>query len=635
MANVSGRSPSESPDYLIDGQIPDAQFDEAVASLVRNTLADDGPVSQFDTEGPGAGSDGESSQEPESIIHPPLTAFDLKNDPHDEDYDPLLHQEDEEQSPPPNARRPRVIEDGLARQSDDPPARSSPSKRFAESTSDPRPFKRLRGVVNFGYLELLNEDIEDAAVRATAGLQEDSDSPLSLRNSQIGLTSWTSIEKTHLYDALARAGRSDLPALADKIGSKSVVEIEHYLNLIHKTYLERKKVSRPMARLAEHPAALELSPQCIFALDEAADTISIVQERKEEQREESRWGKDHWDLTLDVARRLEREEAFIGHATRNLAFIQLFYVPKWLTLSSTIFMNSSIPSNNWTSISAQPPSIWTTALKDFHSLAVSVTKRLVQTSLFIAMSRLRTKRILNPEARDVVRREDVAAAISALNLEDQREKFWSTCARRLRLDVFDDEAAASSDDAEPGTGNPNEGEESPLSYDEVEIALAGEDDSFEEGTRQLDGAEDEPADSDVVSEDGASEDSDPAPTAWGDHGMEIREEADELLTYSAADFPRNTRFKEALENRIAVERAQEQYAQDCDEHASHLLERRMWEVLQQPKPIGSPRKALPEPVDRTNLHVDGLFDLGKQWRKDLRYQSEWETISRTDDTKEP
>ncbi|EHK43060.1 hypothetical protein TRIATDRAFT_247209, partial [Trichoderma atroviride IMI 206040] len=128
-----------------------------------------------------------------------------------------------------------------------------------------------------------------------------------------------------------------------------------------------------------------------------------------------------------------------------------------------MFMNSSIPGNNWNSIGGEPPSMWATTFEDFHSLAVSLTRRLVQTSLFIAMSRIRSKNASTKKVRDMVQQQDVEAAISSLNMTSKSNESWVGSARRLRLDVYE---------------NPPEGDEDfdeeRMAYEEVERALSDE-----------------------------------------------------------------------------------------------------------------------------------------------------------------
>lgn len=91
--------------------------------------------------------------------------------------------------------------------------------------------------------------------------------------------------------------------------------------------------------------------------------------------------------------------------------------------------------NNWTHWGEEPPSIRHTALSDIHTLVVSLTRRLVQTALFMAMSRLRSMddKIFRPQS--LVRPCDVVAAIDCLGAP-RKARYWVTLPRRLGLKVY-------------------------------------------------------------------------------------------------------------------------------------------------------------------------------------------------------
>jgi RNA polymerase I-specific transcription initiation factor RRN5 len=116
-----------------------------------------------------------------------------------------------------------------------------------------------------------------------------------------------------------------------------------------------------------------------------------------------------------------------------------------LTLSKQIFMNHSpdIPSpwphwSEYASELASEPSIYHTAFKDFHRLALSVTKRLVQTSIIQATSRLRAQRRRRDDKglSPFVKTRDVIAAIDILGLRRNGSERWKGVARRCGLRVI-------------------------------------------------------------------------------------------------------------------------------------------------------------------------------------------------------
>ncbi|KAL6160666.1 hypothetical protein ACJQWK_02363 [Exserohilum turcicum] len=116
-----------------------------------------------------------------------------------------------------------------------------------------------------------------------------------------------------------------------------------------------------------------------------------------------------------------------------------------LTLSKTLFMNRSptIPSpwphwSEYTSELAQEPSIYRSAFGDFHNLVISLTKRLMQTAIFQATSRLRSQRYrVKKNAIPLVKRRDVLAAIDILGMQRNSQERWKGVARRCALRVYD------------------------------------------------------------------------------------------------------------------------------------------------------------------------------------------------------
>jgi RNA polymerase I-specific transcription initiation factor RRN5 len=121
----------------------------------------------------------------------------------------------------------------------------------------------------------------------------------------------------------------------------------------------------------------------------------------------------------------------------------LLHPEMMLTLSKHLFMNRSgdFPSpwphwSHYTSELAEEPSIYRTAFNDFHSLVVSLTKRLVQTSIIQTTSRLRAQRPRNKKGSlPMVRPRDVYTAIDTLGLKRNGSDMWRGVPRRCGLRV--------------------------------------------------------------------------------------------------------------------------------------------------------------------------------------------------------
>ncbi|CAG7565068.1 unnamed protein product [Fusarium equiseti] len=496
-----------------------------------------------------------------------------------------------------------VVSGSVYAESDDEDNVQYSLKRPAEDDLLPRQFKRQKGVRNDGYLALLNGDIKDAAHRLCLAPDEGES---VLHPTQIGLSYWSVPEKRLFFEAIGRLGQNDLSSIASFIGTKSDVEVNQYLDVLQRArQLRQQAVRRPAIEFSEIPAAVELSQPCCHALDEAADTISVLQERKEELREEGKWG-ECWEITPEIARQLDNGERIPG--SQDLHFKGLFNLQAWLRLSDRIFMNSSIPSENWHYINESPPSMWATTYDDFHSLAVSITKRLVQTTIFISMSRIKAKKELRPTTRETVRAQDVQAAVDSLGLRSNSHQFWSKCARRLRLEVHEEP---------PDKDEELEGE--PLDYEEVEDLLSPQDEDIEP---TIDPQVEENGDSSEPESLGA--DFEEPPLLSDEEDVAVKREADEVLQFSAADFPETYRKKEVLKSRITMERRQEQYAEERDQYANWQAENEMWDLLQKKPPIELPKMAEPGPLQRSNRDVEGIFPIGRDWKSKTKYYSEWE-----------
>lgn len=379
----------------------------------------------------------------------------------------------------------------------------SPRKRRATNHETNVPLKRMRNAFNAGYLDLLNQDISNAAAGAS---KTEPNSRLALEPSQIGAVYWRAPEKEAFFSALGRLGRDDHAGIAARIGSKSPLEVAQLVALLSERDKARKddRVSwQETLRPVGIPAAAEISHECCVALDGVADDLSVRQEAHEQALEEKRWGAEHWLVTQSLvgARAGGHADAAAAATTTRklegeLPFANLFVLPNWLRLSERVFMNSTVPDCNWRHVSEEPPAIRATALSDFHELARSVTRRLVATTLFMSESRIKARRAPASRAKQAVKARDVHAAVESLNLKSNSHDFWARAARRLRLDVQGDDASqtdddesrasssssssSSSDDEDEDETKENEDEadresssdeDHALSYDEVEAAF--------------------------------------------------------------------------------------------------------------------------------------------------------------------
>lgn len=125
----------------------------------------------------------------------------------------------------------------------------------------------------------------------------------------------------------------------------------------------------------------------------------------------------------------------------------LLHAENMLALSKNLFMNRSpdIPSPwpHWSTYASEQvpePSILRTAFNDLHTLAVSVTKRLMQTAVMQATSRLRSQRRRTKKGvMPFVKKRDVLSAIDVLGLKRNARSQWTGAARRCNVRVFDEQ----------------------------------------------------------------------------------------------------------------------------------------------------------------------------------------------------
>lgn len=318
---------------------------------------------------------------------------------------------------------------------------------------EPR-LRRLRPFYSTEYRKILNDTIIGIAQGAPIG-----DADL-LSPKQIGITCWSSEELGAFFTALARNGRHNLPAISSAIGTKTEPEVHVYLQLLQNTTIHQH-VNGPRHELFQNtdvPAALEIGQDCCNALEISADALSILQQERENRLERKQYGR-LWRLDWRIAGRIEQPRGDIDDGNEGalgaVPAAELLNLKCFLELSENVFMNSSTKEDNWRSHCGEkiPVSIMHTAFSDIHALAVSITKRLISSSLFIAMSRLRHTR---KNVGNNVLSKDIKAAINILGMKHNSREFWIQVARRCRLTVF-------------GGNKLQSGPK--LSYDEVERRL--------------------------------------------------------------------------------------------------------------------------------------------------------------------
>lgn len=283
--------------------------------------------------------------------------------------------------------------------------------------------------------------------------------------SQIGFSWWTAEEKHRFFAGVSRFGYHDTAKLSHLVHSKSAIEVQQYVNVLHDVIAQDK----PRIWFQDHyvPGAAEVGVEACAALETAADGFLETEALADAESEKDRFG-HYWLLddfstgkleqrleTVqdDIKRPLNLASNGLTHDAQSslLPAAALFHLPVWIELATYMFMNRSGPV-----IRKSPPtrrlsepaikqdpsqfhaSMFASAAVDFHDVAIAITRRLVAASLFQAMSRLRaTDRRSDRDLAGQVYTSDVEAAIDVLGMPRDSIAFWACVPRRNSLDVYD------------------------------------------------------------------------------------------------------------------------------------------------------------------------------------------------------
>ncbi|KAL4892479.1 hypothetical protein BDV59DRAFT_180036 [Aspergillus ambiguus] len=426
---------------------------------------------------------------------------------------------------------------------------------------------------------------------------------------QHGVVTWTPREKEILHTRLERTGPNGIADIAREVGTKSELEVQEYLRLLHQG-LEYQHIRDRQGRTAvfgEVPAAAEISSSCCRALDKYADLLCFAEMRTAEnegrRKHQGLWILDR-DTTKKVEDRLEApaEDEGTG-ALQSSIFqtVQFFHVNSWLKLSERLFMNPGGDrlDDNWTNVAFadERPSMTVDALADFYALAVSLTRRLVQSALFFAMARLRNMRETGNEKAQVVRSRDVRTALDVLNMKRDRSDYWVGLARRCNLEVADLRHRLG--------WKPRY-----MTYDEVEGVLSGE----------------IPLETEADTRSSSKQ----RPRIQADDETDVEDVSD----YSSEDDPERPSEPAVLSSPVVSSDEgtpldiEEEHAEQVDEQTSRREERRLWEILGEPAPTALD----PEIKDEDEQESKSRRPFGERrtkeefvnWRDRTLYRSDWE-----------
>ncbi|KAF7914493.1 uncharacterized protein EAF01_000899 [Botrytis porri] len=494
---------------------------------------------------------------------------------------------------------------------------TSKKRRLKQRTNgNPARAKRVKGFYSKDYRNLLNNEIYDVGAKS---ILEDN---TPLEGSQIGCSIWSPEEKDLFFTGLSRLGRDNVRAIATRIGTKSEVEVQEYMQLLHQGLKERKIEDARLLDMTEYPAAAEFTSECCEIMERAADGLALRQEQYEEDVEEVKWGK-YWLLTEKVSKSLEQKRSVtriqINEDIQDLLpAVRLLNLKNWLALSERVFMNPSESrwEDNWRQVGehGETPAMRATAFEDFHSLTVSITKRLVSTVLFCTMSRIRAMDSNKTKAADISI-NDVEAATKILKMDANSNEFWVKCAKRNNLSI--------SRHDEPGGPM--------MTYSEVETELRKEYGGRRSRSRSRSCLHTVHAEdlSEVYTSSDSHLDSDIESNASGNFITSNHPDENPFTQRSPSPSQSQTQSRSQRKPHLSpeeYEHALEAYISAFDDRVNRVEEQRIWNLLGQDPPPdlkADEDEEMPEkPAKKLEVEAENN---GEEWRE-REFRSEWEVM---------
>ena len=345
----------------------------------------------------------------------------------DSDYEP---QSAKPQHRP--AKRRRLSENDQSASSQQPQFSSSPVKDYAAAK-----WRRLQLDYKDQYLSLFRENTQHEAEQYSSN---------NFQETQIGASLWQPEEKARFFEALARHGRHDLKSIAQQIDTKSQFEVKVYLDVLVTAETDRQLFEKQTKNIsqAEYPAALEVSAETEEVLGRAADALAAFQEQYDaavgQRSDTGPWLIDQYiaatldehadDYEVDVA----GTDKSLDEGLQGQPEHALFQLGNMLDLSQTVFMKGSLkePAAHWKELAedGETPAVTQDALHGMSDIVVNLVRRLIQTTIHVAQSRIRatTDEHHNPKSR--VKSEDVRVALDVLNMKHDSWDYWTTLPRR-------------------------------------------------------------------------------------------------------------------------------------------------------------------------------------------------------------
>ncbi|EGD93793.1 hypothetical protein TESG_01326 [Trichophyton tonsurans CBS 112818] len=463
----------------------------------------------------------------------------------------------------------------------------------------------------------------DLLAQATDEIAQEPNHGAPIHSSQFGIVRWSTEEKLALFSALARKGKGAISEIASFIGSKSRIEVQQYIMGLEQALREHHITEKKFRGItfSDIHAAAEISDECCLALENAANALSVQEEQAHNMSGKRKY-KDMWLVDSNAASFLEEKiqtkdiSDVDPSAHHMLATAQLFHVPNWINLSRNVFMNfgGHRIEDNWTRICfhEETPAVTCDSFTDFYTIAVSLTRRLVQSSIFFALMRIRATDERGRDRDRAIRKDDVHNALDTLKVQHNTREFWIYAARRCSLDVRE-------------YVSKNSFKTTLLSYDEVEKRLSSsslelpeprqgehenQEEAQEEDNEEEYQQEEEQAES-QEEEDEEEEGSDVLPI--NNPEKYTVEDSSSSFEGSETDVSMGDVSSSGTDEEILSDE-EEIYAMAIDKETSREEETRLWRILNPTPKSETDQHKIKEEMESDN---EGLFSSSKRKTKPL------------------
>ncbi|KAH0352855.1 hypothetical protein KCU83_g3511, partial [Aureobasidium melanogenum] len=307
---------------------------------------------------------------------------------------------------------------------------------------------------------------------------------------------------------------------------------------------------------------------------------------------------------------------------------ELLDLPMWLRLSRLFMYQSSGLGDSWDNLTTsghETPSMYHTAFQDFHNLTISLTRRVVQATIFQTMTRLRARDKDQPSAR--VTTTDVRAATEILDLQPNTRKFWASVPRKHGLRVYERGSKFARGQSRAGIELSLEEAEERLGAGHTSVAAETDDDVVQTIEDDIDEDVLDPDqyynDPELWTEASETEDETPIDVPDDQHSDasdDVEAAYHPTDDEEAQETARKKRHRKGRMERN-FQRAHDAYLEAVDQEISRVQEVGMWDTLgvAPPNDIKNEEVEIPrQPVIKRRLSDTA------NWRDGFEYHSPWE-----------